>query len=86
MAERRAKIGAVDIRLAARARVINVLAAAAVDLRRVHAWEVRLADGQSGLALAVHARAAPKMDELVLLEHRGHAAWRDDVPRVDQPI
>ena len=48
--------------------------------------EARLPDRQHGLPLAEGARAAPKVRVLVLVEHRAHAARRDDEAGVDQAV
>mmetsp|Transcript_22055 Transcript_22055/g.56292 ORF Transcript_22055/g.56292 Transcript_22055/m.56292 type:complete len:220 (+) Transcript_22055:192-851(+) len=86
MAKGGAKVGAVDIGLPRRARVVNVLAATAKDLGRVHARQVALADWQCRLALAVHTWAAPKVAVLIFLEHGGHPTRCDNVARVDEPV
>ncbi len=81
-----AKVGPVSVVVTRALGIVDVHALGAVELDHGLAGDVRQADGQHRLVLAVDARAVPKIAGLVLLDHLGDPAVGEDVAGVDEAV
>lgn len=71
-----AKVGSVDGGVAARLRVVHVLAAGAVELDGFNVGDVRQAHGEERVVKAVDAGAFAKLGFLIFFKLRCMLAWR----------